>query len=65
MVPQFDIDDKNPTRGDTQEKEAKFLELDFRKPFKRYDVLTELEIDPLLLLPENTADLDLRLKNDI
>lgn len=43
LIPQFDIDHKVTTKGEgSKDVEKKHLELDFRGPFARYDVLGEL-----------------------
>jgi lysyl-tRNA synthetase, class II len=39
------------------------VELDFREPFKKYDVMTEIGVDPLLL--ENLPELDKHLISKI
>lgn len=49
LIPQFDIDHKVNTKGESQQVETKHLELDFRGPFQKFDVLTELQVDPMLL----------------
>ena len=40
MIPLFDIN--------TKEEDAEYMSLDFRQ-FKKFDVMTELELDPILL----------------
>jgi lysyl-tRNA synthetase class 2 len=59
LIPQFDIRrDQNDDKA-----EEKFVELDFREPFKKYDVMTEIGVDPLLL--ENLPELDRQLISKI
>ena len=48
LVPQFDIHQKNE-----EGYEPKFLELDFRGSFKKYDVMTEIGVDSGLLNNQN------------
>ena len=49
LIPQFDMDQKVITKGDRAGeavKEVKTLELNFKGPYKQYDVCDELGIDP-------------------
>lgn len=46
------MDQKNITKGDKageQQKELKTFEINFKGPYKQYDVCDELGIDPILL----------------
>ncbi|CDW91661.1 lysyl-trna synthetase [Stylonychia lemnae] len=52
LIPQFDMDQKLITKGDKageQVKETKVLEINFKGPYKQFDVCSELGLDPALL----------------
>ena len=56
LIPQFDIDAEVFTRGENSGQnshEAKAVEYDFGGPYAKYDVCTELGIDPAIFGLEN------------
>jgi lysyl-tRNA synthetase class II len=69
LIPQFDIEHKVITKGadPDEQPEQKMLELDFRGTFSKFDVMSELQIDPLLLgdLQELKVVLDREIRHNI